>query len=47
MEPHLAVGDERTRLVGDIDPPQLLSATLVEGHPVNLHGPGGHGTEST
>ena len=45
LEPDFAVGDQPPGVVGDVDPPQLLGAALVERHRVDGHGPGGEGPE--
>src|SRR5438270_4896584 len=41
LEAHVAVSDEPTGLVGDVDPPELLASALVEGHRFDEHPPGG------
>src|SRR5438552_2008250 len=40
LEPDFAVGDQPPGLVGDVHPPQLLGAALIERHRVDCHGAG-------
>src|SRR5450755_2241832 len=45
LQAYLAMSDEPAGLAGDVDPPQLLGAALVEGDRFDAHPAGGHGPQ--